>query len=261
MKRILGSGLLPTILRVETVLNVSGYAFVELNDTAALRERLHSHAAALGLRGTVILANEGVNLALAGVDAALRSWIDRLRGDSRFAQLDLKFSVSDALPFRRLNVKVKREIIRMDQPVVQPQAARAPSIDAATLSRWLDLGRDDSGREVVLLDARNGFEVDHGRFSGALDWRLQRFSDFPRALQERRAELDGKTVVSYCTGGIRCEKAALWMRREGVENVVQLDGGILRYFEANGAAHFDGTCFVFDERISLDASLASAGAA
>ncbi len=242
---------------MQTVLNVSGYAFVELDDTAALRAHLHTQAQALGLKGTVILASEGINIALAGAEAALRSWIARLREDARFAQIDFKFSVSGSQPFRRLNVKVKREIIRMNQPVVQPQRGRAPSIDAATLARWLDSGHDDAGREVALLDTRNGFEVDHGHFSGALDWRLRCFSDFPQALKERRAELEGKTVVSYCTGGIRCEKAALWMRAEGVENVVQLDGGVLKYFEANGAAHFDGTCFVFDERIALDATLSS----
>lgn len=261
MRRILGSGSLPTIFGVETVLNVSGYCFVELNDTAALRERLHSHAQALSLKGTVIVAGEGINIALAGAEAALHDWIEFLRSDTRFAEIDVKFSVSQVQPFRRLNVKVKSEIIRMNQPVVQPQRGRAPSIDAATLSRWLDSGHDDGGREIALLDTRNGFEVDHGRFSGALDWRLQRFSDFPQALQERRTELEGKTVVSYCTGGIRCEKAALWMRRAGVENVVQLDGGILRYFESNGAAHFDGACFVFDERIALDAWLTGDGPA
>ena len=113
------------------------------------------------------------------------------------------------------------------------------------------------GRGRVLLDTRNAFEGDYGRFNGALDWRLARFSDFPGALQDWRADLAGKTVVNYCTGGIRCEKAALWMRQEGIDNVVQLDGGILRYFEVNGAAHFEGSCFVFDERTALDGTLAS----
>ena len=243
---------------MKSVLNVSGYRFVALNDVASLRDSLHVQAAALRLKGTVILASEGINIALAGPMQALRGWIDRLLGDTRFAQMDLKFSESDALPFRSLVIKVKREIIRMNQPVVQPQLRRAPSVDAATLARWLDAGRDDDGREVVLLDTRNGFEVDCGRFKGALDWRLQSFSGFPQALRERRADLDGKTVVSYCTGGIRCEKAALWMQHEGVANVVQLGGGILKYFETNGARHFDGTCFVFDERICLDGSQASA---
>ena len=244
---------------MKSVLNVSGYRFAALSDVALLRDSLHTQAAALCLKGTVILASEGINMALAGPTQALRGWIDQLLGDARFAQMGLKISQSDALPFRRLVIKVKREIIRMNQPVVQPQRRRAPSVDAATLARWLDAGRDDHGREVVLLDTRNGFEVDHGRFKGALDWRLQSFSEFPQALQQRRAELNGKTVVSYCTGGIRCEKAALWMQHEGIANVVQLDGGILKYFESNGARHFDGTCFVFDERICLNGSLASAG--
>jgi UPF0176 protein len=245
------------MLAMQTVLNVSGYAFVELSDALALRERLHAHAALLRLKGTVILAGEGINVALAGEPAALRGWIGTLCSDSRFAAIEWKFSQSDALPFRRLVVKVKREIIRMNQSVVRPEQGRAPSVDAATLARWLGGGCDDAGRDVVLLDTRNGFEVDHGRFHGALDWRLRSFSDFPRALRENRAELEGKTVVSYCTGGIRCEKAALWMRREGIHDVVQLEGGILRYFEAQGAAHFEGSCFVFDERVCLDGALAS----
>jgi UPF0176 protein len=246
-----------TIARVNSILNVSGYAFVELSDVQRLRERLHAQAAALGLKGTVLLAPEGTNVALAGPHAPLREWLAVLRGDARLAEIDLKFSESEALPFRRLVVKVRCEIIRMNQPVVRPEQQRAPSVDARTLASWLEAGHDDAGRAVVLLDARNGFEVDHGHFKGALDWRLARFSDFPQALQAWRAQLDGKTVVSYCTGGIRCEKAALWMRHEGIANVLQLDGGILRYFEVNGAAHFEGSCFVFDERTPLDGTLAS----
>ena len=245
---------------MNSVLNVSGYRFVALNDVASLRDSLHTRAAALRLKGGVILASEGINLALAGSTQALRGWIDELLSEARFAQMDLKFSESDALPFRRLVIKIKREIIRMNQAVVQPQLQRAPSVDAPTLARWMDAGCDDHGREVVLLDTRNGFEVDRGRFRGALDWRLRSFSEFPQALQERRAELVGKTVVSYCTGGIRCEKAALWMQQKGIANVVQLDGGILKYFETNGTRHFDGSCFVFDERICLNSSLASVGA-
>jgi len=154
-------------------------------------------------------------------------------------------------------VKVKPEIIRMNQPTVRPQAGRAPAVDAPTLARWLANGsRDDAGREVVLLDTRNGFEVDAGAFAGAIDWRLTKFSEFPDAVQAHRAELEGKTVVSYCTGGIRCEKAALWMEHIGLRDVLQLDGGILRYFEqAPGAPGWNGDCFVFDAREGLDAAL------
>jgi UPF0176 protein len=119
----------------------------------------------------------------------------------------------------------------------------------------------DEGRPVVMLDTRNGFEVDAGAFAGALDWRLARFSDFPAAAQAHAAELQGKTVVSYCTGGIRCEKAALWMQQAGIPHVLQLDGGILRYFEdVPGAPHWQGSCFVFDERVALDPHTAEAAA-
>ena len=238
------------------ILNLSAYRFVALPDAAALRETLHADALDRALKGTVLLSEEGINFCLAGAPDAARGWLAALGRDARFAALDVKESWSDALPFKRLRVKVKREIIRMNQPHVQPAAARAPALDAATLARWLDAGRDDSGRAVVLLDTRNGFEVDAGAFAGALDWRLARFSDFPATLAQHRGELDGRTVVTYCTGGIRCEKAALALQSAGVEQVWQLDGGILRYLEQVGARHWRGRCFVFDERIALDADLA-----
>ena len=248
----------PTIAVVKPILNISGYRFVELNDAASLRESMYSRALMLGLRGTVILAGEGINLALAGLRCAVQTFIDELRADSRFRDLECKVSECDELPFGRLRVKLKREIIRMNQPAVQPARRRAPGIDATTLARWLRNGRDDAGREVLMLDTRNAFEVDHGRFRRALDWRLGKFSDFPGALQARRDQLKDKTVVSYCTGGIRCEKAAWWMQQQGIDNVLQLDGGILKYFELAGGEHFEGTCFVFDGRTALDASLAPA---
>jgi len=243
---------------VSTVfLNLSAYRFVPLDELAALRQRTFDSAAAAGLKGTVLLAEEGINLFVAGAPDAARAWLAGLRADPRFAALDVKESFSDELPFRRLKVRVKREIIRMNQPQVQPAAARAPALDAATLARWLDAGRDDAGRELVLLDTRNGFEVDAGAFVGALDWRLEKFSDFPSAAAAHRGALDGRTVVTYCTGGIRCEKAALALQTAGVERVWQLDGGILRYLERVGGRHWQGRCFVFDERESLDADLAA----
>jgi UPF0176 protein len=237
-------------------LNLSAYRFVELPDAAALCPSLHDTAQAARLRGTVILAHEGINLFLAGEEKALRGWLARLCEDKRFAALDVKESWSEQQPFRFLRVKVKREIIRMDQPQVQPAAGRAPAVDAPTLARWLDQGHDDGGREVVMLDTRNAFELEHGAFDGALDWRLGKFSDFPAALAAHGDELKDRTVVTYCTGGIRCEKAALAMRDAGVANVWQLDGGILRYLELmRDAPHWHGRCFVFDQRESLDPQL------
>ena len=244
---------------VSAILNISAYRFVTLNELPALRERLFAHAQGLGLKGTVLLAEEGINLFLAGAPGAVHAWLDALREDARFAGLQAKESVSDAVPFRRLLVKIKREIIRMNMPALRPEHGRAPGVAAPTLARWLSQGRDDAGRPVVMLDTRNGFEVDAGAFDAAIDWRLAKFSDFPAALAANKSALQGKTVVNYCTGGIRCEKAALAMRAAGVEHVYQLEGGILKYFEeTDGAPHWQGDCFVFDERVAVTTELAPA---
>lgn len=237
------------------MLNISAYRFVELPDAIELRERIRERAAAAGLKGTVLLAGEGINLFLAGEPGAVRGFVAWLEEDARFGALAPKESWSGTVPFGKLRVKVKREIIRMNHPAIRPQAGRAPAVDAKTLARWLDAGCDDAGRPVVTLDTRNAFEVDHGRFAGAIDWRITKFSEFPAAALAHREQLKGKTVVSYCTGGIRCEKAAIFLREAGVEPVLQLDGGILKYFEETGGRHFEGGCFVFDEREQLDPRL------
>ena len=244
-------------------LNIASYRFVPLDDLPALRQRLWQVASDQGLKGTVLLAAEGINLCLAGPAAGVDAWLAALRGDARFADLAVKPSWSAHQPFQRLKVKVKAEIIRMNQPgvvhEVRPSAGRAPAVTAATLARWIAQGHDDTGRPIKLLDTRNGFEVDAGAFDGAVDWRLQKFSDFPAALAAHRAEFDGHTVVSYCTGGIRCEKAALLMQGLGLAHSWQLEGGILKYFEdtQGQAPGWRGKCFVFDERAGLDTGLAA----
>jgi UPF0176 protein len=248
---------------VNRILNISAYKFVPLAPLPPLRERIAQQAAGAALKGTVLLAGEGINLFLAGAPGALRGFMQQLRsGEPGLADLQAKESWSATVPFRHLRVKIKREIIRMDHPAIQPAAGRAPAVDAATLARWLQAGVDDAGRPVVTLDTRNGFEVDAGRFAGAIDWRLGKFSDFPAAARQHRGQLAGKTVVSYCTGGIRCEKAALVLRELGVEHVYQLDGGILKYFESTQEApHWQGHCLVFDGRETLDPALAPAASA
>jgi UPF0176 protein len=240
---------------VTSILNISAYKFVSLSDTAAWRESIRSQAHRHELKGTVLLADEGINLFVAGAEAPVRAFLAWLMAHEVFHALPIKASWSTHVPFGKLLVKVKPEIIRMNHPTIQPQHQRAPAVDAKTLARWLAAGVDDAGREVVTLDTRNAFEVDHGRFKGAIDWRIGKFSEFPQALRAHREELAGKTVVSYCTGGIRCEKAALLMHEAGVANVWQLDGGILKYFEETGGSHFEGNCFVFDEREALSDTL------
>lgn len=244
---------------MNTILNISAYKFVPLPDAQNLRETLHQRALDLQLKGTILLAEEGINLFLAASASAVHGFIDGLREDPRFADLQPKESWSDSQPFRKMRVKVKREIIRMNHPTIRPDFSdprgRAPAVTAHTLRRWLDQGHDDTGRPVVTLDTRNAFEVDHGTFERAIDWRIDKFTEFPQALLDHQADLKDKTVVSFCTGGIRCEKAAIFMREAGLPHVWQLEGGILKYFEEVGSAHYTGGCFVFDERRALDSDL------
>ena len=195
--------------------------------------------------------------------AAARASIDYLCNDplfeGRFAGLAFKESLSESRPFNRMLVRLKREIITMKKPAIRPEAGRAPAVDAPTLKRWLDNGRDDDGREVVMLDTRNDYECDAGRFAHAVDYRLASFTAFPAAVAADRARFAGKTVVSYCTGGIRCEKAALHMQELGIERVHQLEGGILKYLELTDGAHWQGDCFVFDGRGAVGADLLPTG--
>ena len=242
---------------MKDILNISAYKFVDIDDPQGLREPWLARAREDGLKGTILLSPEGINLFLAGPEAGVRAFVGFMRQDARFADIAPKESWSDTQPFQRMLVKCKREIIRMNHPTIRPAGGRAPSVRADTVKRWLDQGHDDEGRAVVTLDTRNAFEVDAGAFEGAIDWRISRFSEFPAAAQAHRAELEGKTVVSYCTGGIRCEKAAIYLREIGLESVYQLEGGILKYFEEVGGAHYRGDCFVFDERVALAPDLSA----
>jgi len=240
-------------------LNVSAYKFVEIADLQTLREAVRERCFGAQLKGTVLLATEGINLFLAGEEARLRGVLAWLADDERFAGLPIKESWSDHQPFNRMLVKIKREIITMRQPQVRPLGRRAPVVTAQDLKRWLDGGRDDSGREVVLLDTRNSFEVTVGTFEAAINPGIRSFGEFPERVTALRDEMADKTVVTFCTGGIRCEKAALYMQEQGFARVYQLDGGILRYFEDVGGAHYRGDCFVFDRRVALTPALEEAG--
>jgi UPF0176 protein len=242
---------------VNTILNISAYKFIPLPDAQALRELLLQRANALQLKGTVLLAEEGINLFLAGPEWYVRGFIAQLHQDARFADIAPKESWTDIQPFKNMLVKVKGEIIRMNYPTIRPANGRAPAVAPATVKRWLDQGHDDEGRAVVTLDTRNDYEVDAGTFENTIDWRLTKFTEFPQALLNHKAELQDKTVVSFCTGGIRCEKAAILMQEVGLQHVYQLEGGILKYFEETDGSHYRGSCFVFDERRAVAADLSA----
>lgn len=243
------------------ILNISCYKFVALPDAQDLRQPCLDNALARQLKGTILIAEEGINFFLAGSADDVRGFVDWLRSDARFADLAPKESWSDTQPFRKMLVKVKNEIIRMNHPSIRPAEGRAPAVTPETAKRWLDQGHDDEGRPVVTLDTRNQFEVDAGTFKNTINWGITKFTEFPDAVQAHLDELQEKTVISFCTGGIRCEKAAIYMRNVGLPHVYQLEGGILKYFEEVGNDHYDGGCFVFDERRAVDADLSATGLA
>lgn len=235
--------------------NIAAYHFVDIAEPAALAVSLRERAECAALRGTILVAAEGINLFLAGAFAAINTYVDELRADPLFASIVIKRSTSATQPFARLKVKVKREIISFRQDGASPLQGRARALAPIDLARWIAQGHDDDGRRLALLDARNADEVAHGSFVGAVTLPITRFGDFPRAVDAVRDDLADATVVSFCTGGIRCEKAALWMHANGFDYVWQLDGGILGYFDQVGAFGFDGRCFVFDARVALDSGL------
>jgi UPF0176 protein len=235
--------------------NIAAYKFVTLLDTVEQRPAFLERCEQLQLKGTILLTPEGINLFLAGVRESIDAFLIWLRNDARFADLQVKESYSDNQPFKHMLVKLKAEIITMKHPLIQPEKGRAPAVEAATLKRWLDQGCDDSGKPVVMVDTRNAFEVDVGTFDNTIDYRIEKFSEFPEVIARHKDDLAGKTVVTFCTGGIRCEKAAIHMQQVGFENVYQLEGGILKYFEEVGGAHYTGDCFVFDHRTALNPRL------
>ena len=237
------------------IVNIAAYKFVTFDDTVAQRPRFQALCSDLGLKGTILLSPEGINLFLAGTRSSIDQFLAFLRSDARFANIEVKESLSEKRPFNRMLVRLKREIITMKHPLIKPELGRAPAVEAATLKRWLDQGHDDQGKPVVMLDTRNAFEVDVGTFDNTIDYRIEKFSQFPAIVEREKEALNDKTIVTFCTGGIRCEKAAIHMKNIGYDSVYQLEGGILKYFEEVGGAHYTGDCFVFDHRTALNPQL------
>ncbi len=235
--------------------NIAAYKFVTLENTEEMRPQFQQLCKELELKGTILLTPEGINMFLSGPRGRIDRYLAWLRADARFADIEVKESYSEEQSHKRMLVKIKKEIITMRMPLIQPEKGRAPSVAPATLKRWLDQGHDDEGKPVVMMETRNAFEVDVGTFADTIDYRIDKFSEFPAVAAAHKDELAGKTVVTFCTGGIRCEKAAIHMKNIGYDSVYQLDGGILKYFEDVGGAHYKGDCFVFDYRTALNPQL------
>ena len=226
---------------------IAGYKFTALNDLDHLQNHFVDCCRKLSLKGTILLSAEGININLAGAPVAIADFINALKLDSRFIDLPFHISYTDTPPFKRLKVKLKKEIITLRQPMVKPVEQRAPSIKPTEFKKWLDEKRD-----ITILDTRNDYEIKVGTFSNAVSLGLNDFVDFSTATDKIDRH---KPIVMFCTGGIRCEKAALHLLNEGFSDVFQLDGGILGYFKTVGNAHYHGDCFVFDDRVALDSNL------
>lgn len=232
----------------------SFYKFVELEDTRNLQAELRAGARERGLLGTILLAPEGINGSLAGSLDQLDAFLADLRSDRRFSDLTAKISVALRQPFRRLEVKCKRWIIRFAEasdPRVQ-EIQTAPRLSPAAV-RDLMSTRDP---DVIVVDTRNDYETEAGAFVGAVRLPIRNFTEFPSAFEEKFETAKDKTFIFYCTGGVRCEKVVPWALKRGFKGATQLDGGILGYFAAEGTANYEGQCFVFDDRWQLDGSLA-----
>ena len=232
------------------VLNISAYKFVPLDYLGRRRRELREFCQARRLKGTILLSDEGINLFVAGADDGIEELVTELESDERIGQLEVKRSRSADLPFRRMLVKIKREIISFGVDGIDPQNRPSPKIAATTLKSWLD-----EGRELTLLDVRNDYEIELGTFENATAIGVDHFRHFPDAVEKLPEQLKTKPMVMFCTGGIRCEKAGPMMEQAGFQEVYQLDGGILKYFEDCGGEHYRGDCFVFDQRVSVDSHL------
>jgi UPF0176 protein len=229
------------------------YRFARFDDPAAIRARLETVAADAGIRGTLLVAHEGINGTIAGDDAGVETVLAAIRALPGCADLTPKFAEAAAMPFHRLKVRLKREIVTMGVPDIDPLDDVGTYVAPADWNALID------DPDTVVIDTRNDYEVAVGSFAGAVDPGTASFRDFPAWVEAHRGKLAGKRVAMFCTGGIRCEKATAYLKREGVDDVFHLDGGVLRYLEEMPAAdsRWQGECFVFDERVAVGHALAA----
>lgn len=231
--------------------NIASYKFIHLEESKLdnLCKSLKQKGLSNALKGTILLGTEGINLFLAGEEANIKHFQDELAAFSVFSDLTYKYSYSDFIPFTKLIVKVRKEIVTFKQEDIHPEQVTAPYIDPLDLKQWLTEKKD-----FILLDTRNTFEYEIGTFEEAIHLNIDHFREFSTALEQKKLKKD-KPIVTFCTGGIRCEKAAAYLLKEGYEQVYQLQGGILNYFEQCGGDFYQGDCFVFDDRIKLNSKL------
>ena len=233
-----------------SVVNIAGYKFEPLEDPVDLVSIYQQKCDDLKLKGTMLISKNGINFSLAGTKEATDTIITFLEEDNRFLNIPLKITYSETQPFRRMKVRLKKEIISLGRKDINPRELTGERIAPQDLKKLLDNKED-----VLVLDTRNEYETRVGKFENAIDLNLDTFRDFPKAIESLPEEYKDKQIVMYCTGGIRCEKASAVMMKAGFADVKQLEGGVLDYFKETGGAYWEGDCFVFDERVALDTEL------
>ena len=231
-------------------LNVAGYKFEPLENLDSLIPEFQNKCDELGLKGSVYLSPNGINFSIAGTEENVDIYIKFMEEDSRLRDIPLKKTFSETQPFRRMKVRLKKEIISLGRDDINPSELTGDYISPRELFEIYEKKED-----VIVLDTRNEYETRVGLFENAIDLQLDTFRDFPSAIETLPEEYKDKQIVMYCTGGIRCEKASAVMMKAGFSDVKQLEGGVLDYFKETGGAYWNGDCFVFDERVALDKEL------
>ena len=231
-------------------LNIAGYKFERLDSLDMLIPEFQDKCDELELKGSVYLSPRGINFSISGTEANIEKYIEFMENDSRFLNIPLKRTYSETQPFRRMKVRLKKEIISLGRDDIDPRELTGEYVSPQEL-----LSMYENNEDVVVLDTRNEYETRVGLFENAVDLQLDTFRDFPKAIEQLPEEYKDKKIVMYCTGGIRCEKASAVMLKAGFTDVKQLEGGVLDYFKETGGKYWNGDCFVFDERVALDTDL------
>jgi len=233
-----------------SVTNIAGYKFEHIKNAVDLISVYQQKCEELGLKGTMLISKNGINFSLAGTQQATEAIITFLEEDNRFLNIPLKVTYSETQPFRRMKVRLKKEIISLGRDDIDPRELTGEYVTPQEL-----LSMYENNEDVVVLDTRNEYETRVGLFENAVDLQLDTFRDFPKSIEQLPEEFKEKQIVMYCTGGIRCEKASAVMLKAGFTDVKQLEGGVLDYFKETGGKYWNGDCFVFDERVALDTDL------
>ena len=231
-------------------LNIAGYKFEQIDSLDTLIPEFQKKCDELELKGSVYLSPKGINFSISGTEANIEQYINFMEIDSRFLNIPLKRTYSETQPFRRMKVRLKKEIISLGRDDIDPRELTGEYVTPQEL-----LSMYENNEDVVVLDTRNEYETRVGLFENAVDLQLDTFRDFPKAIAQLPEEYKDKQIVMYCTGGIRCEKASAVMLKAGFTDVKQLEGGVLDYFKETGGKYWNGDCFVFDERVALDTDL------